>query len=199
MKSKNLVYSVLLLVIAGFILMACATPNQLAQQKALAANQNFAPYEIKNYIEQKYYSWRLEISDDPALILWCTVFPPTPNVKPMTFPIVGKLVSSGKRPFSETDGISSPDAQSMYGSSGEYRYGFGPTGKMEYYDFTGVATTCTTQPLVWQTQMTVMVQSKDNVLLSASQQAHDLLVQGRGAEAQAVLDAAMAASQGGQP
>ncbi len=196
--NSNKWFNLVCLVVTVIAVIAACSPNDQARQHANQANLEYAPYAIQNFIDQRNYSWRLEMSDDPSTILWCTIFPVTPGVKPMTLPITGKLTSSGKRPFSG-DSTLQVDDQAMYGSSTEYRYGFGPTGKAEYYDITGMDTLCTTQPLVWQSQLTVLIQSKDNTLLAASQQAHDLLVQGRGAEAQAVLDAAMAQAQGVLP
>lgn len=194
--SRNLIVAGLVLVVLALVLVACS-PNNDAAQRAQQANYNYSPYPIKNFIDQRNYSWRLQISDDPSMILWCTMFPPTPGTKPITIPIIGKLTSSGKRPFSG-DSTLQVDDQAMYGTSGEYRYGFGPTGMQEYYDITGMSTFCTTQPMLWQTQLTVVVQSKDNALLTASQQAHDLIAAGKLQEAQAVLDAAVRSTQGGQ-
>lgn len=188
-------FGLALLVIVIFL--AACTANQKAALNASEANQNYAPYPIKNFIDQRNYSWRLQVSDDPSMILWCTMFPPIPGTKPITIPIIGKLTSSGKRPFAG-DSTMQVDDQGMYGSSGEYRYGFGPTGMQEYYDITAMSTFCTTQPMLWQTQLTVVVQSKDNALLTASQQAHDLIAAGKLQEAQQVLDAAIQATQGGQ-
>lgn len=180
-----------------FAISAC-TANDRARENANKASRDYAPYTVKNFIDQRNYSWRLEMTDDPSMILWCTIFPTTPGVKPMTLPIMGKLTSSGKRPFSG-DSTLQVDDQAMYGSSDPYRYGFGPTGKAEYYDISAsMDMLCTSQPLVWQSQLTILVQSKDNTLLIASQQARDLIAAGRGEEAQAVLDAAMQAAQGGQ-
>lgn len=193
--SRNLIVVGMVLVVLASL--AACTPNDQAAEKAREANQNYVPYPVRNFIDQRNYSWRLQISDDPSMILWCTMFPPTPGTKPITVPIIGKLTSSSKRPFSG-DPTAYVDDQAMYGTSGEYRYGFGPTGMQEYYDITGMSTFCTTQPMLWQTQLTVVVQSKDNALLTASQQAHDLIAAGKLQEAQAVLDAAVKATQGGQ-
>lgn len=195
-SSRNLIVAGLVLVMLASALAAC-TPNSEAAQRAQNANYNYAPYAIKNFIDQRNYSWRLQISDDPSMILWCTMFPPTPGTKPITVPIIGKLTSSSKRPF-QGDSTLQVDDQGMYGTSGEYRFGFGPTGMQEYYDITAMSTFCTTQPMLWQTQLTIVVQSKDNALLAASQQAHDLIAAGKLKEAQAVLDAAVQATQGGQ-
>jgi hypothetical protein len=201
MKRLNLtkVWAVVATLALGAVILVACTPNSISQQAAENANSNFSPYQIKNWIEQKYYSWRLQISDDPSLIVWCTMFPSTPGVKPITIPIVGKLVSSNKRPYASSSSGEVIDAQGMYGSSSEFRYGFGPTGMQEYYEITDLPMFCTTQPMVWQTQLTVMVQAKNNPLLAASQQAHDLIAAGKLEEAQQVLDAAILASQeGGQ-
>ncbi len=86
----------------------------------------------------------------------------------------------------------------MYGSSGEYRYGFGPSGKYEYYDFYGTETFCTTMPLVFQRENTVIVMEKDPTLMEASQQAKAALEAGNPEEAERVLIEAIQQVQGGQ-
>ena len=195
---KYLLIAGSLLLALAILLSACGTPQSEALQTAKdnAADRDY--YIPHNDVEARNYNWRLEVADDPNTILWCTYFPPTAGLKPITVPIMGKLTSGGKRPFPEySQSYENPDAQSMYGSSGDYRYGFGPGGKNEYYDFYQ-NTMCTTVPLVYQAQLTVIVSAKDPTLMAASEQAKQLLAQGDAVGAQAVLDQAIRQIQGGQ-
>ena len=130
--SKKKIYALVSIVVGFVLLFTACTPQQQAQQQAIedAANRDY--YVPHNGVEARNYNWRQEISDDPSLIVWCTFFPTNPNSPMITVPIMGKLTSGGKRPFSG-DGDLYPAADGMYGSSGEYRYGFGPSGKFEYY------------------------------------------------------------------
>lgn len=190
------VLSTLLLI--AIVAAACTSQDQaLWQARENAANRTY--YVPTHDVEGRNYDWRLHMSDDPAQIVWCTMFPPTPGVKPFTVPITGKLTSGGKRPFPQMNGTTEdPDAQGMYGSSGEYRYGFGPTGMQEYYDSYQMPTFCTTQPLVWQAELTVIVQEKNGILQDASVRAHDALVKGDTAGAAQILNDAIKQLQGGQ-
>lgn len=179
-------------------LISCTAQDRALEQAKLNA-QNRTYYIPHNDVEGRNYDWRLQISDIPSLILWCTVFPPTPGVKPFTVPIQGKLTSGGKRPFPQKNDTSeNPDAQGMYGTSGDYRYGFGPSGMFEYYDLYGMPTACMTQPTVWQAQLTVLVQEKDPVLMQASQQARDAIARGDSAAAQKIIEDAIKKIQGGK-
>lgn len=159
-----------------------------AQQRAA----NTTVYQQQNNVELDNYNFRQEVSDDPTTILWCTFFPPMQNVKPITVAIVGKLTSSGKRPFpasvsktATTDAYSyypelaGPDA--MYGSSSEYR--FGKTTAGTYIDFTSMPSVCSTTPSVYATQNTTIVAAVDPALQAASAQAKLLLQQASDEEA----------------
>jgi len=194
---KKLTFVILLLVL---VLAACSQQSQALQQaKDVASNREY--YVPHNDVEARNYNWRLEIADDPSLILWCTFFPTNPNAPIITVPIMGKLTSGGKRPFPSigcTSGCENPGADGMYGSSGEYRYGFGPSGKYEYYDFYGTETFCTTMPLVFQRENTVIVMEKDPTLMEASQQAKAALEAGNPEEAERILIEAIQQVQGGQ-
>lgn len=202
MKGQDMKKTLKVLVVlfaAVFILTACATPQSEAQYKTEQIALNRTYYIPKNDVEGRNYNWRLQVADDPNTILWCTYFPPTAGLKPITVPIMGKLTSGGKRPFPEfSQSYENPDAQSMYGSSGDYRFGFGPSGMNEYYDFYQ-NTMCTTIPLVYQAQLTVIVSAKDPTLTAASEQARQLLAQGDSIGAQAVLDQAINQLQQGGP
>jgi len=192
-SKRNLVFFALL--VFALLITACGSSQNdaLNEAKSNAANRSY--YVPQNDVEARNYNWRLQIADDPTLILWCTYFSPNSSVKPITVPIIGKLTSGGKRPFkNDSSSYENPDAQGMYGSSGEYRYGFGPQGKYEYYDFYQ-NTMCTTMPLVYQAELTVVVSEKDPTLMAASMQAKELLAQGDTAGAQAVIDNAIRAIQ----
>lgn len=124
-------------------------------------------YVPKNDVEGKNYNGRQAISDNPSTILWCTYYPTNPNAKPVTVPIVGKLTSGNKRPYptekqiidGDTPGlefnpeVAGPDG--MFGSSGEYRYGFDPAGN--YHDFYNLETYCSTLPSTFQKNSTEIV------------------------------------------
>lgn len=180
-----------------------------AQQKAQAASNALqgSVYQSKNNVEFRNYNWRQEIADDPATILWCTFFPPglsgvtdgtTPG-QPFTVPIAGKLTSSNKRPYDATaysdrgnytfteHEVPGPDH--MYGSSSEYRYGFGPNGKSDYQDFTLFASYCTTQPKVWQAN-TPIITATSVTLNSISKAATAALKSGDAAKATEILSQA---------
>lgn len=64
----------------------------------------------------------------------------------------------------------------MYGSSGDYRYGFTPGGNM--VDFTGIATFCSTEPTVWQRENTTIVVQQDPGLAAAGRKAQNALKAG---------------------
>ena len=173
------VISTLLLIV---VLVSACTAQGEAYQEAVNRAANAEYYIPKNGVELRNYNYRQELADDPTVILWCTSAFSTPGSPMFTIPIIGKLTSGAKRPFANDPG---PDG--MYGSSGEYRYGFGPTGKMEYYDFYGIETFCTTMPTVWQREATVLVLEKDPVLVDATNRAHDALNSGNAAAAEQIL------------
>lgn len=141
-------------------LSACDDPQMQAQYKAQRRAAERAAYVPNISLDFLNYDKRQRRSDDPTTIVWCTVFPPTPGVRPMTFPIVGKLTSGGKRPFATDPG---PDG--MYGSSGEYRYGFTPDDNM--VDVYNIASVCTTEPTVWMKEKTDIVIHQDASLVRA--------------------------------
>lgn len=176
-----------------FFLSGCLTPQQEAMREAQFQAQQRDWYVPQNMVDARNYDWRLRISDDPSLIVWCTMFPTTPGLKPVTVPIAGKLTSGGKRPFP-----TEPDAQGMWGSSGEYRFGFGPSGMYEYYDIYGMETFCTTMPMLWQAQLTIIVQEKSDVLVNASAEARTALQKGDTDLASQILNNAIRKVQGGE-
>ena len=175
-------------VIIAILAVACNSQSTaLNQAEQNAANAN---YVIPTRgIERRNYNWRQELGDDPSVILWCTSAFSTPGSPMFTVPIIGKLTSGGKRPFPQYNSSSyeNPGADGMYGNSSEYRYGFGPTGKLEYYEMYGVETFCTTQPTVWQKEATIIVQEKDPALMDATAGAQEALRNGDGELAQRIL------------
>jgi hypothetical protein len=71
----------------------------------------------------------------------------------------------------------------MYGSSGEYRYGFTPGDNM--VDINNVASFCTTEPTVWQRMNTTIVIQQDASLNAAQAAAQTALKNGQGGDAAA--------------
>lgn len=167
-------------------LSACGgtTSAQDASAKASDALQSQI-YLSKHNVEFRNYNLRQKLADDPSTILWCTFFPPgvqgtsngsTPG-QAFTVPIAGKLTSSNKRPYSGTysadnggPGTEVPGPDHMFGSSAEYRYGFDPTLAV-YYEFTTLASFCTTEPTVWQAKSTQIVVNTDPTLASLTKAA----------------------------
>lgn len=150
------------LVVAG--LAACTDSPPPAQQQAVDIAKTRANYIPKNDIEGKNYNARQVLADNPATLIWCTAFPANPNAKAFTVPIVGKLTSGNKRPYATTYAYSGgngtgytpelPGNDGMYGTSGEYRYGFDPNGN--YEDFYNMETFCTNVPNLMQQQTTII-------------------------------------------
>lgn len=161
--------------LAVMALSACSGPsggpsNKSAQEQAQDRAKTRTNYVPKNDVEGNNYNARQRIADSPSTLIWCTAFPTNPNAKPVTIPIVGKLTSGNKRPYPNlrefhggADGtvsgsdyfnpeLAGPDG--MFGSSGEYRYGFRPDGV--YVDFYNLETYCTSAPTVFQKQSTTI-------------------------------------------
>jgi hypothetical protein len=121
---------------------------------------------LRNDVEGKNYAARQHLADDPTAIIWCTEYVSNPNVKPFTIPIVGKLTSANKRPKPSTQQVYSTDSSGtynpelpgpdgMYGTSGNYRYGFDPAG--QYHEFSeSMEMHCTTVPDMVQRQTTMI-------------------------------------------
>jgi hypothetical protein len=162
------------------ILITGCTSQSIAHNQAERDAQDAEYYIPTRGIERRNYNWRMELADDPTTILWCTSAFSTPGSPIFTVPIIGKLTSGGKRPFRQyaSSGYENVGADGMFGSSGEYRYGFGPSGMYEYYDFYDIETFCTTMPTVWQREETVIVFEKDPVLMEASEKAQQALRSG---------------------
>jgi hypothetical protein len=163
-----------------FVAMVACTPQQQAADAALKQAQNANIYVNHNQVELANYNKRQEIADNPATILWCTSSFPQSNSPMFTTPIVGKLTSSTKRPYS-----TEPDASGMYGGSTEYRYGFTPSGF--YADFYNIATFCTTELTLFQRQQTVVMLAPDDAVNVAQKQAQAALAAGDPKKATQIL------------
>lgn len=112
-----------------------------AASKAADRNrENFAPYIPHNEVEGKNYNHYQELSDNPATVLYCTVLPTNPTIKPITIPVAGKLTSSTVSAFPsqeihyDEDGNVVTEKSSVdglyHGSPPPYRYGFTPGGNL---------------------------------------------------------------------
>jgi hypothetical protein len=172
------------------------TEQQKSQTEAVQRAADRHPYVPKNDLEFKNYDKRQRLADDPTAILWCTSFPW--GHKPFTVPVVGKLTSGAKRPYPTEqvyNGTTSqwypelPGPDGMYGSSGEYRYGFSPAGI--YQDFYNMPTFCTMEPTVWQREETTIVLKIDEGLQKAHSAAQQALKSGKPAEATKILEDAI--------
>lgn len=180
----------LTLVVAVMSLFLLAASCDEAQNKAQLVGEAKARerdvYIPVNDVEFDNYNDRQRVADNPATILWCTFFPPTVGQEVFTTPITGKLTSGNKRPFptewrdNNANGYfaEKPGADAMFGSSGDYRYGFDPT-RTVYQDFTDLGSYCTTEPKVWQKNHTRIVVEPAHDLLQLHNQARALLEQAK--------------------
>ncbi len=196
-----------MLAIVALFAVACGSydvqPAAQAQAEKKAEGRNI--FVQQNDIEFQNYNRRQQVADDPTTILWCTSAFNIPSSPLFTVPIVGKLTSGNKRPYPterrnnyETADYfpEKPGPDGMYGSSGEYRYGFTPAGI--YADWYNMATFCTTEPTVWQRESTVIVMELDQTLLTAHQQAREALKRGDGTAATKILQDAINKTKGGK-
>lgn len=194
----------------GLVVSACGSDHSgpsSAKNDAERASKNLQDqiYRPTHDVEFHNYNDRLKVADDPATILWCTAYFASPNNKPTTYPIVGKLTSSNKRPYSSTkvytgsnDGVDaySPEVvgpDHMFGASSEYRYGFTPGGA--YVDFTGIETICTTEPTVYQATQTTIVLGTDPNLQALTNQAEAALKAGQSGDGKISADASNKAAE----
>lgn len=150
-------------------LVACSssnTPNRQDQQEQNASQfDDRTPPDVTGETEyNNYIRAQEEIYDDPSTILWCTVYPQSPNSPVFTVPIQGKLTSSSvsyypgesvqwNSSYSWTEENQSVDGM-YHGSPPPYRYGFTPGG--QYVDFTDLPTFCTTALTEFQEQTLVV-------------------------------------------
>lgn len=174
--------------IAVALLATACSQQEIAQREAQNKAADRRAYVQQNDVEFENYNRRQQLTDDPSTIIWCTSAYPFPGTPLFTVPVVGKLTSGGKRPFPNDPG---PDG--MYGSSGEYRYGFTTAGTM--VDFYNIATFCTTEPTVWQRENTEIVMKIDPVLAKAQADAKEALKRGDTATATSILESAIGKSQ----
>lgn len=179
--------SAVALVCVSAIGLSSCNPQSESMTEATNKAEGRRSYVQQNDIEFQNYDRRQRMSDDPSTIIWCTSAYPFPGTPLFTIPVVGKLTSGGKRPFPTSEGQAGPDG--MYGSSGEYRYGFTPAGTM--VDFYGISTFCTTEPTVWQRENTTVVMAVDPTLARAQAQASAALKRGDNAAATRILSAAV--------
>lgn len=187
-------FKILIVAALAAIVLGCGNPpsqpvsDQEKAQEIAASRANYIP---RNDVEGSNYIKRLRRADRPDTILWCTFFPENPNYRAVTVPIVGKLTSGSKRPFPSkvvydfdynwgTDPLPAemPDAQGMYGSSGEYRFGFTPADA--YVDFYNLATFCTDMPMIYQRIHTEIMLSVDSRLSNATLRARATLCKSAG-------------------
>lgn len=171
------------------VLAVACSPQGQAYQEAVNKAAQRRPYIQQNNIEFDNYDRRQKITDDPTIIQWCTSAFSVPGSPIFTVPVVGKLTSGNKRPFS-----SEPGPDGMYGSSGEYRFGFTPGGN--YADWYNLETFCTTEPTVWQKERTEIVLQTDAALFEAQKRAQQALQNNKPEEANKILEEAIRNSQG---
>lgn len=200
-----------LMVVGVVFIAACngpvtTPPAKQAQNEAINRSQQRNLYIPTKDIEFNNYNERQKLADDPTAILWCTTAFPFPGTPLFTVPIVGKLTSGNKRPYPTSqvhvyyasNGTYNPElpgSDGMYGSSGEYRYGFTPA--KVYVEFYNMPTYCTTEPSIWQKEKTELVLQSDPSLLDAQKRAQQALVSNNPAEAQRILEQAISKSKGG--
>ncbi|MCA9340675.1 MAG: hypothetical protein KDA17_07195 [Candidatus Saccharibacteria bacterium] len=172
--------------VTAVIVTACSgdhdTGTTPEQDQAQAIVNNRDVYNPINDVEGDNYNARQVMADDPTTIIWCSVYPTNPNVKPFTVPVVGKLTSGNKRPYPTEQVMAGgrdgyvpedwyypelPGPDGFYGSSGEYRYGFDPAGN--YHDFYGLEVYCTSLPNIIQRNTTEILVDVDPDNLAAIQ------------------------------
>lgn len=175
---SKVLYAALGLAIAFILVVAIAGCSESENDKEAKVRKEHPAFQAHNYIERQIFNHRLEISDDPSTVLFCTTYPfdrpPKVNI------IAGKLVSGTKRPdpaFFEAEhgstGTERQDAQGMYGASVPYRFGFTPGG--QYVDFTDLPTECTTEAQSTKQTSVGAVVVKNEELTEAAHQAQAVL------------------------
>ncbi|OGZ96351.1 MAG: hypothetical protein A3I44_06020 [Candidatus Sungbacteria bacterium RIFCSPLOWO2_02_FULL_51_17] len=185
------------LLIASVMLGGCVGEPPSAQKKAVERSYTRDNYVPRNDVEGKNYNKRQQRADDPTAIIWCTTAFPIPSSPIFTVPVVGKLTSGNKRPYPTSQHVANvnyyspelPGNDAMYGSSGEYRYGFTPADV--YVDYYGMPTFCTDEPTVWQRESTVIVMERDPALLEAHKRAREALAKNDPAVADKILSDAI--------
>ena len=198
------IFALALLVGLSASIVACGAEKSDSQKEAerLVKSRDDQVYVMQNDVEFQNYNRRMQLADDPTTILWCTSAFSTPGSPLFTVPVIGKLTSGNKRPY-PTEIVDAGDGESyfselpgpdgMFGTSGDYRYGFTPTDA--YADWYNIETFCTTEPTVWQKESTVIVMESDPGLLEAQERAREALVRGDKEEAERILAEAISAAQ----
>jgi len=200
MISVVLVLTCLSLAIASCINEPVSVMEARAEVQERIEGRNY--YVPQNDLEFRNYNRRQILADDPTALLWCTSAFPIPSSPIFTVPIVGKLTSGNKRPYPvdrnpdyTTDRfLEAPGPDGMYGTSGEYRYGYTPGGI--YADWYNMPTFCTTEPTIWQRESTVIVLQTDPILAEAHRLAREALAAGNEGEATRILEEAVNTIQG---
>lgn len=151
--------------------------------------------EVTGDVEYENYMKAQELYDNPASIIWCTVFPPLDAAPIFTVAVKGKLTSSsvsfypGQSPKHYSDGgtvmVENQSVDGMFhGSPPPYRYGFTPGGAM--VEFTDLPTFCTTALNDFQRQsLSVSIDTDADAI---TKQAEDKLAAGDPAAAQGLID-----------
>ncbi len=165
------------------VLLSSCNESDKRLQEALRKSENQEGIEFENYYR------RQKLVEDSNTILWCTFSLENPNSPLVTIPVKGKLTSSSKRPHPINSEY--PGADGMYGSSGQYRYGFGPGGIAQYYELDGLHTFCTTQPLVWHREKTTILMEVDEALDEATSNSEAALRSNNSEEARRILEKAI--------
>jgi hypothetical protein len=172
--------------------------DQLAQSESTFEGRT--PPDVTGDAEyQNYIKAQEEVYDDPAGIIWCTVFPENPSAPIFTVPIAGKLTSSSvsyypnysieKQIYGESMGLAQVENQSVdgmyHGSPAPYRYGFTPGG--QYSDFFNLPTFCSTALTEFQRQTLDVAAVADDGVTDAAEEA---LRNGDPTKAQEITDGA---------
>ena len=153
--------AVLTLGIAG-----CSAETENRSDQLNASQKKFddrVPPDVTGQVEYDNYIKAQELYDDPASIIWCTMFPESANAPIVSVPIVGKLTSSSVSYYpnqtakGNSYGTWYEENQSVdgmfHGSPPPYRYGFTPSGV--YVDFFNIPTFCTTALNAFQKQTVI--------------------------------------------
>lgn len=202
MRKISYVIAAFCMFVAGCSAVGSSKSNAKDSINQTAQDNQTNVYVAKNGTELSNYNKRLKIADDPTTILWCTFAFPVPGAPLVTVPIVGKLTSGGKRPFPQnnlsevgnSNSTENPDGQGMYGTSGDFRYGFTP--EEAYADMYNLSTFCTTTPMVWQKEKTVIALATDPALATATATAKAQLKAKDPNGANSTLKSAIAAAGG---
>jgi hypothetical protein len=178
------------------------TPPTRAEQlsESQSSFEGRTPPDVTGDAEyQNYIKAQEEVYDDPAGIIWCTVYPENPSAPIFTVPIAGKLTSSSvsyypnysiqRQTYGDSMGLAQVENQSVdgmyHGSPPPYRYGFTPGG--QYADFFNLPTFCSTALTEFQRQTLSVAAVVDDGVTEA---AEDALRNGDPQKAQEITDGA---------